>query len=155
MIIVTGATGFIGSCFINYIHETTGEGIIAIDWLGNKDKWKNLMYTNVVDIMHPDDPAFDMEMILDAFDAKAVVHIGNMTDPTEENLDLLWEKNVTFSRDVINSSIKTGAKCIYISSASVYGASNTFDANPRKTLSYIPLTKHAWAHTTRIELANP
>lgn len=42
MIIVTGATGFIGSNLLVEMEKRGFNDIIAVDWFGNSEKWKNI-----------------------------------------------------------------------------------------------------------------
>ena len=42
MIIVTGGTGFIGSCIVAKLDELNIHDVYIVDWLGCEDKWKNI-----------------------------------------------------------------------------------------------------------------
>ena len=47
MIAVTGAAGFIGSCFITKLNNEGYHDILVIDTLQQDDRWKNL-YKDII-----------------------------------------------------------------------------------------------------------
>ena len=42
--VITGASGFIGSCLIAYLNEKNIENLLLVDDLKRSIKWKNLIF---------------------------------------------------------------------------------------------------------------
>lgn len=148
MIILTGATGFIGSCFVNYlIDQNVGENILAVDTLGDKDKWKNISScSNIVDILHPNDPAFSkIDAIIDHFRASAVVHLGAITSTTETDADKLWKTNYVLPRKLSKACAVKGSRFVYSSSAATYGATDDFDPSAANVPYLRALNAYGWS----------
>jgi ADP-L-glycero-D-manno-heptose 6-epimerase len=119
MIVVTGAAGFIGSCLLTYLNEKGIDNIIAIDKLGKKEKWKNLLNKRFTDFIDRDDFLTNLE----SFDKiEAILHIGACSDTTEPDLDYLMKINYEYSKTLFNYSIKKQIPFIYASSAATYGS---------------------------------
>lgn len=55
MYIVTGAAGLIGSSVIWKLNRGGVNDILAVDHLGNSEKWKNLRALNFKDYLEKDD----------------------------------------------------------------------------------------------------
>jgi ADP-L-glycero-D-manno-heptose 6-epimerase len=148
MIFVTGGLGFVGSCFINYLAENSSELVVIIDEFGNGDKWKNIKHChNVVDVMSPNDPAFDMDALLGFYNKSpnAVVHLGAISSTTETNVDKLWKTNVIFTRQLMKACIKHGARLVYSSTAATYGATEDFSDSERRLYDLQPMNAYAWS----------
>jgi len=54
MIAVTGAAGFIGSCFVKTLNEKGYNDILIIDSLEQDDRWNNLVTKRFRGIEHPE-----------------------------------------------------------------------------------------------------
>ena len=83
MIIISGASGFIGSCLVSYLNSSGITNLILIDKFDNKEKLKNLQnkhYSSLIDrddfhtFIHENDHKIDF-----------FFHLGARTDTGETN----------------------------------------------------------------------
>ena len=82
MIIVTGAAGFIGSCFVSRLNREGISDIIAVDVLRENDKWKNLRHLSFHDYL---DRSVLPDYLKGAGNIEAIVHIGACSSTTEKD----------------------------------------------------------------------
>ena len=54
MIIVTGGAGFIGSNILAGLEKEGYKDLVAVDWIGTDDKWKNIAKRELKDIISPE-----------------------------------------------------------------------------------------------------
>lgn len=118
MIIVTGATGFIGSNFVADLNEGGRSDIVLVDTLGHGPKWKNIAKRRFLDLIFPQDFA--------AFLAKspkvdAIIHMGANSSTTATDGDAIFLSNLRASMTIWNWCAKSGTQLIYASSAATYG----------------------------------
>lgn len=119
MIVVTGGTGFIGSNLVAGLEEHGVKDIVACDWLGNEEKWKNIAKRELHDIVFPEDLFFYLEDHAD--EVEAIFHMGAISSTTETDADLIAETNFTLSRNLWRWCAENNVRFIYASSAATYG----------------------------------
>ena len=116
-ILITGACGYVGSSLTPYL-LSQGHNIRAVDteWFGNNlDPHPNLEFTKK-DIRDLDETFFQ--------NIESVIHLANIANDPSVDLTqtLSWEVNCLATLELIEKSIKLGAKqFIFASSGSVYG----------------------------------
>lgn len=123
MIAVTGAAGFIGSCFVRTLNEQGYNDILIIDSLEQDDRWNNLVTKKFRGIEHPE--VFKRkcsEGIYDAHDISALFHMGACSSTTERNAEYLLENNYRYSIAMAQFALAHDIPFIYASSAATYGA---------------------------------
>lgn len=120
-IIVTGATGFIGSNLLHALETKGYTNIIGIDNFGTGEKWKNVAKRSCVFFVLPD----QMKDYLNnhAKDISAIIHLGGISTTTETNVDEIVRTNVQLSIYLYEYCKKNNAQFIYASSAATYGRS--------------------------------
>lgn len=116
MILITGATGFIGS---NYAHLAAAnkQEIVICDWFGQGNKWKNLQGLNIADIVAPE----KLLEWLRQHKISLIVHMGAVSMTTEGNVDYLMAQNFEFSKQLWMWCAESNIRFIYASSAATYG----------------------------------
>lgn len=122
MIIVTGGAGFIGSAILWRLNQRGVDDILAVDHLGESEKWKNLVPLRFSDYL-------DRSVFIDRLEAgdfgdtiDAVFHLGACSSTTERNADYLMENNYRYTARIA-AWAEAHPKCrfIYASSAATYG----------------------------------
>lgn len=150
MFIVTGAAGFIGSCLISALNEkypTTP--VVAVDWMGQDQRWKNLNKRVMADIVAPED-LFDW---LEGHEkeVKAIFHMGAISATDVTDVDDLMAKNTSYTMELFNWCADFGVQFIYASSASTYG-DGKHDFNDNDSLEYLkklePLNAYGFSKHT-------
>lgn len=118
-IVVTGATGFIGS---NLLYELENRGytnLVGIDRFGCGDKWKNVAKRVHTEFISPDHMwDFINEHITDI---DAIVHLGGISCTTEKDADLVMKSNYRMTVDIFEFCQRNKIRSIYASSAATYG----------------------------------
>jgi ADP-L-glycero-D-manno-heptose 6-epimerase len=113
MIVVTGASGFIGSCLVGRLIQDRFYDIVAVD------DFKGLS-------THPSHERTGInfhQWLRDNEDqVQFVFHIGARTDTTEFNQDVFDELNLNFSKETWKICAEYAIPLVYASSAATYGA---------------------------------
>ncbi len=145
MIIITGATGFIGSCLQEKLYHLK-EKTVIVDWIGRDEKWRNIARHSPEEIIFPQD--LDTFLIENSQNIKAIIHLGAISETTARDGDLVWKTNVDLSKKLWRWCALHQVRFIYASSAATYGGANqseefTDDLNHIITLK--PLNLYGWS----------
>lgn len=119
MIIVTGAAGFIGSCFVQKLNDEGYYDLILVDDFSNEEQNKNFegkRYAQTVDR-----EVFTQWLRENQLHVQFVFHLGARTDTTEFDYELLKKLNLDYTIDIWNTCVEFGLPLVYASSAATYG----------------------------------
>lgn len=114
MIVITGASGFIGSVILGYFNKQGIEDIIVVDDLGSGNKFKNLVnkkYKKLVMSFKEVDPA----------EVRAVIHCGANSNTLEKNWTSIYKTNIESTRQWHDLCLRNNLPFIFFSTAAVYG----------------------------------
>ena len=119
MIIVTGASGFIGSCLVAELNSLGKTNLILVDDFSYPEKNRNLqgkLYKSKIDRIK----------FLEWFEKNAskiieVYHIGARTDTTESDVAIFDKLNLNYSKTLWRICTEYDIPFIYASSAATYG----------------------------------
>ena len=146
MYIVTGATGFIGSCLLAEMQKRDYRDIVAVDTFGDGHKWRNVAKRSALRFLFPNQ--------LDAFLAEhsgkveAILHLGAISSTTETDVDRIVENNFQLTTRLYAYCRQTGTPMVYASSAATYG-DGALDFTDRDDLDFIsslrPLNPYGWS----------
>ena len=119
MIIVTGASGFIGSCLVRGLNDLGIRDIMVVDDFYKHHKEINLDKKRVREWVH-------RSIFLELFEKMAgniefVYHLGARTDTVEQNASIFDELNVAYSKAIWNICTEHQIPLVYASSAATYG----------------------------------
>jgi ADP-L-glycero-D-manno-heptose 6-epimerase len=145
VILVTGATGFIGSNIVADLNAAGRSDIILIDDLGTHSKWKNIAKRRFEDIVLPS----EMEALLQALPrADAVFHMGANSSTTVTDGDAILRTNFRSSKVLWEWCAATRTPLIYASSAATYGDGALGfddDESPAALDALRPLNLYGWS----------
>ncbi len=119
MIVVTGAAGFIGSCFVSKLNELGYNDVVAVDDFSKTEKDQNLAGKQL-------SAKVERNSFMDWLDdnqkqVQVIVHLGARTDTTEFDKSIFDELNLNYSKEIWLRCVKYGLPLIYASSAATYG----------------------------------
>jgi len=120
MILITGAAGFIGINTVLALNKKGFEDLILIDHFQNKEKSEKLnlfQYKKALSIKEGEDFLKNNKKNK----IKLVIHLGAITDTTCNDLQLLKQLNLDFSKKVWEYCTANKVKLVYASSAATYG----------------------------------
>ena len=118
MIIVTGATGFIGSNIVADLNAAGRSDIILVDDLGSQAKWKNIAKRRFQDVVLPS----ELDALLDKLPGGDVVyHMGANSSTTATDGDAILLSNFRTSKHLWEWCARSRTPLIYASSAATYG----------------------------------
>ncbi len=145
MIIVTGATGFIGSNLVADLNAAGISDILLVDTLGHESKWKNIAKRRFADIVLPS----EVEALLPKLPrADVVYHLGANSSTTVTDGDSILLGNFRASTRWWKWCAQTGTPLIYASSAATYGdGARGFDdeQTPEALDALRPLNLYGWS----------
>jgi ADP-L-glycero-D-manno-heptose 6-epimerase len=145
MIIITGATGFIGSNLVADFNEQGRSDLLLVDDLGTQGKWKNIAKRRFVDLV--DYRQLD-QLLPTLGKADAVFHMGANSSTTSTDGDEILRVNLHASMAWWKWCTHTGTPFIYASSAATYG-DGTQGFNDDQDLASLdklaPLNLYGWS----------
>ncbi|MGA2915828.1 MAG: ADP-glyceromanno-heptose 6-epimerase [Sedimentisphaerales bacterium] len=146
MIIVTGASGFIGSALIAGLNAKGISDILAVDILGKDEKWKNLRNLRFTDYLEADDFLEIITAGRFALPVEVVLHLGACSSTTETDASYLIRNNFDYSKAVAAFALEKKARLVYASSAATYGdGSKGFSDDESKLAELVPLNMYGWS----------
>ena len=114
VIIITGASGFIGGALSTYLFKIKSSNLVLVDFsLPNNTELKdcNFIYTD------------NIFSFLDQEKKKVscIIHLGAITDTTETDINLFNQYNFIYTKNIWSRCVKYSIPLIYASSAATYG----------------------------------
>ena len=119
MIVVTGASGFIGSCLVSKLNYAGYTDIVVVDDFSKTEKEANLDGKTLLAKVGRK----DFIKWLQDFgpEVEFIFHIGARTDTTEFDAAVFDELNLNYSKLVWNACVQFNIPLVYASSAATYG----------------------------------
>jgi ADP-L-glycero-D-manno-heptose 6-epimerase len=145
MIIVTGATGFIGSNIVADLNAQGRTDLLLVDDLGTQGKWKNIAKHRFLDLVD----YRQIDAILPKLpQADAVFHMGANSSTTSTDGDEILRVNLRATMAWWHWCTQSGTPFIYASSAATYGDGAqgfTDDQAPAALDKLAPLNLYGWS----------
>ncbi len=120
MIILTGVSGFIGSCMLSHLNQLGYQReVVVVDDFYKDYKDRNTQNKVVREWMHRD-------IFLEWFESTSqkvdfVIHLGARTDTTAQDTQIFDTLNLQYSQRIWKVCTKRSIPLIYASSAATYG----------------------------------
>ncbi len=121
MLLVTGASGFIGSALVWWLNEQGYTDLVVCDRFGKGEKWKNLRRRKFAEYVESEKLFARLKDASWAQKVEAVFHLGACANTKEWDMSYLHANNVEYSLKLAEWAAERGAKFIYASSAATYG----------------------------------
>lgn len=115
-IVVTGASGFIGSGVVRYLNDLGLDNLILVDVKGESKNLANKKFVDFISL----DRLFSWLKGRQS-EIKAFIHLGACSDTLETNRDYLMENNFGYTQKLAEYALEFGQRFIYASSAATYG----------------------------------
>lgn len=119
MKVITGASGFIGSCILGYLNQNGISDIILVDDFSIPEKNKNLIDKDFELKIHRDE--FIQYLRLNHQSIDFIYHLGARTDTAETDIKLFNRLNFNYSKEIWKACTEFKISLIYASSAATYG----------------------------------
>lgn len=141
-IILTGAAGFIGSCFLKTLNNLGISDAVIVDAPARTDGLKNIEGKSFADYLSRDQ--FLTRLESGQFtDVDVIVHLGACADTTEMNREYLRTNNLEYSKTLAKFAIGRNKFFHYASSAAVYGdGKDGYSDDDEKNSRYKPLNPY-------------
>jgi ADP-L-glycero-D-manno-heptose 6-epimerase len=121
-VLVTGGAGLIGSALVWELNRRGCESVVITDFLGNTEKWRNLVPLRFENYLEADDfmkGLAESEEKYGHFDC--VLHMGACSSTTETDATYLVRNNFETTRVLAQWAMAAGTRFLYASSAATYG----------------------------------
>lgn len=143
-IVITGASGFIGSCIVRYLNDLGISNLLLVDDIGKSEMWKNLVGKSFSDIISIKELFSYLQGREEEF--SSIIHMGACTNTMEEDMSYLLENNYHFSRRLAEYALKNNVRFLYASSAATYGdGKQGFDDDENRLKELRPINRYAYS----------
>jgi len=121
-VLVTGGAGFIGSALVWALNRRGVEDVVVADFLGESEKWRNLVPLRYADYLEADDLlALVKEDAGRLRGIQTVLHMGACSTTTERDAAYLVRNNFEYTKALATWCLSRGIRFVYASSAATYG----------------------------------
>lgn len=146
-ILITGGAGLIGSAIIWALNQRGVDNILVTDFLGEDDKFKNLVPLRFCDYLEADHFLEQLKQKPKLFeDISCVFHLGACSSTTETNNRYLIENNFLYTKELAHWCLSKGIRFVYASSAATYGdGSRGMSDNIKDLYSLRPLNMYGYS----------
>ena len=144
-VVVTGASGFIGSVLVGALNRRGVDDVLVCDRLDHSEKWKNLAPLRFYDYVDADDLLERVERDAGALGkVRFLFHLGAISSTTERDAQALLRNNYEYTKRLVAWALPRGIRVVYASSAATYGAlERCSDEEPIEHLR--PLNMYAYS----------
>lgn len=143
-LVITGASGFIGSGVVRYLNDQGINRLILVDDWKQSEKWKNLVGKDFVDLISKE--SLWQWLLGKEKEIQAFIHLGACSNTLEKDGNYLLENNYRFSVRLAQYAKEHGHRFIYASSAATYGKGEQgFSDEEEMLLQLRPITLYGYS----------
>ena len=143
-IIVTGASGMIGSGIVRKLNDLGFRNLLLVDDLKSGEKWKNLVGKKFDDLISK--RALMKCLEERGSEVEAILHMGACSDTVEPDADYLLDNNFHYTILLAEWALTRGIRFIYASSAATYGDGELgFEDDESKLEDLKPLNMYGYS----------
>jgi ADP-L-glycero-D-manno-heptose 6-epimerase len=117
MIIVTGASGFVGANIVSALNAQGEKRIVAVDIAPNAQRYLDAL--RIAEFVERD--ALPAWLELNAGQIRAVIHMGACSDTTNADREFMMRNNYDYSCTLWKFCAQNRIRFVYASSAATYG----------------------------------
>jgi ADP-L-glycero-D-manno-heptose 6-epimerase len=141
-VLLTGAGGFIGSCFLWKLNTLGIDDAILVDTAASLKDNPNLNGKKFSTAISRE----DLLKNIDKLDVDVTVHLGACADTTERDKEYLIRNNIEYSKTLAKAALAKNKEFHYASSAAVYGdGKNGYSDADVDNDKYVPLNLYGWS----------
>ncbi|MEI7541907.1 MAG: ADP-glyceromanno-heptose 6-epimerase [bacterium] len=148
MIIVTGASGFIGSAIVSELNSRGITDILCVDSLKTDEKWKNLVNLKFDDYEEKEVllKRILFDDVLLKTSVEGIIHMGACSSTTEKDASFLIDNNYKYTQLLAKWCVRNSKKFVYASSAATYGDGTKGFNDSHETLATLqPLNAYGYS----------
>ena len=146
-VLVTGAGGFIGSALVHELNRRGLTQIVVTDFLGEDEKWKNLLPLEFEDYVAADEFIEGINRDPDHYGKfAATFHLGACSSTTVTDAAYVLDNNYAYTKALCKWSLARGTRFVYASSAATYGdGSAGMDDKSENLRAFRPLNLYGYS----------
>jgi len=146
-VLVTGAAGFIGSALIHELNRRGISQVVASDFLGEDERWRNLAPLDFEDYIPADQLLKNLEKDPDHHGKfAACFHLGACSSTTVRDAGYVMENNFAYTKNLCRWAMASGTRFVYASSAATYGDGSAGMDDHEETLrKFRPLNLYGYS----------
>lgn len=141
-IVVTGGSGFIGSCIVRKLNDMGIEDIYIADNVGSSEKWMNLRNKKYIRYYQKDEFLQELPKLSGI---TAIIHMGACSATTETDFDYLYRNNYLYSIALWQYCAQKKISFLYASSAATYGDGELGFDDKKDIRNLMPLNRYGYS----------
>lgn len=126
MILITGASGFVGNNFVYYLNSLGIKDLVLVDTLADERSWEVLKNAHFVDFLDYSKGIEYISSQLDKYKFDAIFHIGADANVLNHDATSMMLSNFEFTKVYFEAAKNSACPFVFASSSAIYGNLTTF-----------------------------